>query len=323
MALTAVQIQPALAGGRTRRPPQRPAQSEQAPQGNQESGPEIDTEDLFGFTVGSDVGKSGDIEGSLETVGRFGRRGGRYHVYSPTFEAQYTPTEGLSLALDASFDRYRIGNVPDLDNRHAAGLGELSMEWRYRLVKRDPSPVGLTISLEPQFGFFDQDSGERARRTAQEARVSLDAALVPERVFGAINLTYEAEHTRPRDFVGFDADLDEVDPSSPSAVAVVRTPAERESTIGVSGAMAFQAAPDLFVGAEVRYQRKYDGLDFRAFAGHALFAGPTVWVKFSDHVSLAAAWNVQVAGRAHDEPGHLDLENFERHQAKLKLVVQF
>jgi hypothetical protein len=43
----------------------------------------------------------------------------------------------------------------------------------------------------------------------------------------------------------------------------------------------------------------------------------------SDHLSLSAAWDVQVAGKANDEPGHLDLQNFERHQAKLKLIAQF
>jgi hypothetical protein len=153
---------------------------------------------------------------------------------------------------------------------------------------------------------------------ALEARLSLDTALVPERVFWAINLTYEAERVRPKGFVGFDVNLDEVDPVDPAAVTIVRTPAERESTIGISGAVAFQAVPNLFVGAEARYLRQYAGLDFEAVEGHALYLGPTLFVKVSDHVSLSAAWNVQVAGKAHDEPGHLDLENVEQHQAKLK-----
>jgi hypothetical protein len=106
-------------------------------------------------------------------------------------------------------------------------------------------------------------------------------------------------------------------------VAIVRTPAERESTIGISGAVAFQAVSNLFVGAEARYLRKYEGLDLKGFEGHALFLDPTLFVKVSDHVSLSAAWNTQVAGKAHDEPGHLDFENFEQHQAKLKLIAQF
>jgi hypothetical protein len=105
--------------------------------------------------------------------------------------------------------------------------------------------------------------------------------------------------------------------------SITRPPAEREPTIGISGAVAFQAVSNLFVGAEARYLRQYEGLDFKAFEGHALFIGPTLYVKVSDHLSVSAAWDVQVAGKAHDEPGHLDLENFERHQAKLKLIAQF
>ena len=319
-------IHPACAKGLSRRSPQpqrAQGQQKQQAQENKQSESEIDSEDLFGFTLGSDVGDPGEVEGSIDSMGRFGRRGGRYRVFSPTFEAEYTPVERFSFAFDASFDRYWIRNVPDLENRNTGGLSQLSAQWRYQFIKRDPSPVGITLSVEPQLGFFDQDTGERARRTALEAVLSLDTALVPERLFGAINLTYEAERVRPKGFIGLDRDLDEVDPSDPAAVAVIRSPAERESTLGVSGALAFQAVPNLFVGAEARYLRQYEGLDFKAFEGRALFIGPTLYMKVSDHLSLSAAWDVQVAGKANDGSGHLDLENFERHQAKLKLIAQF
>ena len=79
----------------------------------------------------------------------------------------------------------------------------------------------------------------------------------------------------------------------------------------------------MFVGAEARYLRQYEGLDLKAFEGHALFIGPTLYVKVSDQISLSAAWDVQVAGKAHEGSGQLDLENFEHHQAKLKLIAQF
>jgi hypothetical protein len=330
LALVAL-IHPACAEGLPRRSPRRPAQAQGRQQAqddkqskeDKQAQSEISSEDLFGFTEGSDVGDAGELGGSVDSTGRFGRRGGRYDVFSPTFEVEYTLVERFSLSLDATFDRFWIRNVPDFENRNTGGLSQLSTQWRYQFIKRDPSPVGLTLSLEPQLGFFDQDTGERARRTALEAVLSLDTALVPERVFGAVNLTYEAERVRPKGFIGLDRDLEEVDPSDPTAEAVIRSPAERESTIGISAAVAFQAAPNLFVGAEVRYLRQYQGLDFKAFEGHALFIGPTLYVKISDHVSLSAAWDVQVAGRANDEPGHLDLENFERHQAKLKLIAQF
>lgn len=314
-ALTLAVVRPApVTAGEN---PRRPAQETKKPQS------EVDTEDLFGFTTGSDIGDPGDLEGSVETKGRFGRRGDRYHVFSPTLEAEYTPAEQFKLAFAATFDRYAIRNVPDLENRDTGGLSQLSTALSYRLLKRDPSPVGLTLTVEPQLGFLDQDSGERARRTAVEARLSLDAALVPERLFGAVNLIYEAERVRPRALVGLDPEFNQIDALDAAAVAVVHAPSERESTIGISGALAFQVVQDLFLGAETRYLRKYEGLDLGSFQGHALFVGPTLYAKLSERVSLSAAWNVQVTGAASDKPGNLDLQNFEHHQAKVKLSVTF
>ena len=95
VALVALQIQPALAGGSSRRPQQRPAllQREQPSQESRDAGSDIETEDLFGFTVGSDIGNLGEMEGSTESIGRFGRRGGHYRVFSPTFEVAVAAPE--------------------------------------------------------------------------------------------------------------------------------------------------------------------------------------------------------------------------------------
>jgi hypothetical protein len=45
--------------------------------------------------------------------------------------------------------------------------------------------------------------------------------------------------------------------------------------------------------------------------------------KFSERFWMAAAWSVQVAGRAVNEGAPLDLVNFERHQAKLRFGYNF
>jgi hypothetical protein len=70
--------------------------------------------------------------------------------------------------------------------------------------------------------------------------------------------------------------------------------------------------------------RKYEGTGLENFVGDALFVGPTLFAKLGKQSWLAAAWGVQVAGRSVETPElSLDLEHFTRHQAKLKLGVNF
>src|SRR4051795_2341414 len=75
-----------------------------------------------------------------------------------------------------------------------------------------------------------------------------------------------------------------------------RKSAERSSNFGVSGALAFQALPNLFLGAEVRYLRGYEGLALQHFRGEAVFIGPMLYAKLSDHLALSAVFSTQVAG---------------------------
>jgi hypothetical protein len=69
--------------------------------------------------------------------------------------------------------------------------------------------------------------------------------------------------------------------------------------------------------------RKYDGIGFDPFAGQALFVGPTMYANLSKNKAISVAWSVQVAGHAVDIPGSLDLKNFERHRAQLRLMYNF
>ncbi len=46
---------------------------------------------------------------------------------------------------------------------------------------------------------------------------------------------------------------------------------------------------EIFVGAEARYLRRYDGLGLDTFAGHAMFLGPTVYVRLSERWWVGAA----------------------------------
>ena len=74
---------------------------------------------------------------------------------------------------------------------------------------------------------------------------------------------------------------------------------------------------------EARNRRHYDGLGLNSFAGQALYIGPTFYATFGERYFVSAAWSIQVWGAVAGSSGMLDLINFERHQAKLRLGVSF
>jgi hypothetical protein len=98
---------------------------------------------------------------------------------------------------------------------------------------------------------------------------------------------------------------------------------EKESTLGFSSAIAFRPIPPLLVGAEIWYLRHYDGIAFNSFTGEAVYLGPTLYLQLSRKAFVTAAWNMQVAGHETGQAGALDLTDFSRHRAKLKLAVEF
>ena len=171
---------------------------------------------------------------------------------------------------------------------------------RQRFLDRATAPFGLTLNVEAERARIDEASGTRADKTAVEFTLIADKELVKDRLFGAINLIYEPEWIR---FPAGDK--------------------SRKSTIGASVALMAQVYPSVFLGGELRYLRRYEGADLAMFAGEALFLGPTLAVNVTDRLMLVAAYSAQIAGRPAGMSGPLDLENFERHRAKLKAVVNF
>jgi hypothetical protein len=298
--------------GRSQKPPlrgtERPSDDKTNADAKDDKKAETDSQDLFGFTVGSDIGDVGEAELSLDTQLRAARRGGRYRVWSPTLAGEYVPVENFSFTGSIGFDSFDIRNVQGLGDRTSGGVSEIGAEFKYRVLTRKQDGIGLTLSAAPQLGFLEDDSGERGTRTAVELRLSADTELVPDRVFGALNVSYEPETFRFRSPVDANGDP---------------TRTERDSTLGIGGALTLRLGESIFAGGELRYLRKYEGLAFRSFQGEALYLGPTLYWQLAEKVALSAAWNVQVAGHANGQPGALDLDDFDRHQARVKLKVSF
>jgi hypothetical protein len=261
----------------------------------------VDTEHMFGFTEGSDIGEKGETEFEADSTGRFGRLGGSYNNVATALEAKYTFTDRFRLSAVATVAYYDISGVSGLDDRRHGALESISFDARYRLFDREHAPFGLTLSVEPHWGFTDDVSGAPADQQRAEFRVLADRELIAGRLFAALNIGYSPAQTRLR----------------PSGEIL------RDSTLGAGAALAMQVMPNVFVGAEARSLRHYEGLGLNSFAGQALYIGPTFYATFGERYFLSAAWNVQVWGAVAGSSGALDLINFERHQANLRLGVAF
>jgi hypothetical protein len=261
----------------------------------------IDTEHLFAFMIGSDVGNAGEREFQSQTTGRFSKAGGIYRATGQEFELEFVPVPNFRIELGGTFATHDIFGVPGLADRNQFEGQGISLDLRYRLLDREKDPFGLTLAAESRADRIDDTTAAPVRKYGTEFTLAFDRELIPDLSVVALNLIYQPEWTR--------------------ALATGQT--EQESTIGAAMAVMAQIRPGLFLGGEARYFRKYEGIGLDDFAGQALFVGPTVFLKLSDRSRLTANWSFQAWGRSAGSTGALDLVNFERHQARLVLGVNF
>ncbi len=263
---------------------------------------EVETKYIFGFTEGSGIGLEGEKEFSPESVIALGKRDGRYLASQTKLEYEFTPNQYIQLEFGPIVASHHIRGVSDFDDRNQVTFGGGFGEIRYLLLERGASsPLSVTLSAEPEWHRVDETSGEPVTSFGLETKINADLELIRNRMFLGVDLLYEPETTREG-----------------------TGPWEKESTVGISAALAYRVVPRVTVGAEVWYLRHYDGIALDTFTGDAVFVGPNVYIQISPKVFMTAAWNTQVAGRDVDLPGAaLNLSEFSRHRAKLKLAVEF
>src|SRR5256885_12963680 len=77
----------------------------------------IDTEHLFGFMIGSDIGSVGEREFQSQTTGRFSKTGGNYRAISQELELEFVPTKNFRIEMGSTFVFHDIDSVPGFDDR--------------------------------------------------------------------------------------------------------------------------------------------------------------------------------------------------------------
>jgi len=283
--------------------------------------PEIDTEHLFGFLTGTDVGQAGEKEIESETTGHFGKGAGSYDALLHRLALELMPLPNFRLELGAANSYHNISGLAQLndqwqgtdlndqqqgpflhDQKQGAFQG-LLVDARYRLLDRKSAPFGLTLEAQSQWARIDELTGERVDQYGLDVSVLMDKELVRDRIVGVFNLFYEPQSTR----VHATGDW------------------QREALFGVGTGVMAQVWPRVLVGAEARYLRHYDSLGLEEFGGQAFFLGPTIYAKFGDRNRwrVTAAWSMQVVGRSAAAGGSLDLINFPHHEGRLRIGFEF
>jgi hypothetical protein len=254
----------------------------------------LDTKNLFGFLEGADVGEAGDKSLEFETTGAFGKAQGRFQSVEQEFIFEPTLTDSLGLEFGAHVLGQNVKGVADLPDFAGVDFMGLSIEARYVVKHRSAaSPIQVTLTVGPEWDAIGE-AGQRVVDFNAVFRVIADWHSADRRLYGAVNLVYTPDGARP-----------------PGQVW------ENTSTVGASAALSYRATPPLMFGAEADYDRAYEGFAPQGFRGQALYLGPTFHYQINEKIDFSAAFLAQATA------GPLDLADFPRRLAKLRLEVQF
>jgi len=282
--------------------------------------PEVPGGDIFGFTNPTDIGDPCEWYFASENTGLAGKRDGNFLALVSKSEVSYTYSENLAFAFSAFTSYHKWSNVTVLQDALAsAGAGVTVTEWDklvfdglsgevlLRLVKRSPGqPFALTLAMEPRWSRTDLGAtGYPAEFYASEFKLFLDVALT-ERLFAAMNIIYVLATQR------YDIPGANWVHTSGTAVSLALT--------GRIHAAEKALVEGVFLGVEGHLLSLFDGLALNQNIGNAFFAGPTLAIAFKGGRMLNFTWTPQIAGRAYpaSAPGPFDLDNFERHQFRVK-----
>ena len=181
----------------------------------------IDTEHMFGFMIGTDVGNVGEREFQSETTGRFAKESGNYRAIGQQLELEFVPVKDFRIELGSTFSAHDINGVAGFDDRRQLAWQGVSVDFRYRFLDRETAPLGLTVAVETHADRIDEISGAAVRSYGTEFTLAFDREIVPKFAVAALNLIYQPEWTR---IVGTGA-------------------AEQESTIGAAFGLMAQMRP--------------------------------------------------------------------------------
>src|SRR4026207_2009722 len=139
----------------------------------------IDTEHLFGFMIGTDIGNVGEREFQSQTDGRFARNGGSYRAIGQEFELEFVPVKNVRVELGTSFASHYIRGVPGLEDRRQLSWEGVSVDLPYRFARRDAPPFGFPVAVESPGSRIDETTAAAVRSYGAGLTLAFDREIIP------------------------------------------------------------------------------------------------------------------------------------------------
>ena len=138
----------------------------------------IDTEHIFGFMIGTDVGNVGEREFQTEThrtVFQERRKlpGGRPAARTGIRAGQEFPDRDW----ERTFSAHDINGVPGFDDRRQLAWQGVSVDFRYRFLDRQTAPLGLTLAVETHADRIDETTAAAVRNYGTEFTLAFDREI--------------------------------------------------------------------------------------------------------------------------------------------------
>ncbi len=275
--------------------------------------------DIFGFSSGSDVLDLGAWGGALEYNGAFGTRFGTLQGHNIKAQVSTSPFPCLEIGPSLNYGFSRLHSNTGLTTFNNSAFGG-QIEFKYKLLGRSIHGIGLTIAAEPGYSAIDNKlsnplapftSSEGSRLGTNTVKLLSDFVIMPDRLFGAINVEY-AQTWTSRERLGLNG-----------CASFSLNAWCRGSALNIRAALSAKVNDAFYVGVEGQHLRAYSGTFLNKLNGHALFVGPTFFWQATEKLTVSGTFATQVAGQARGVRNDLDLTNFSRNIAKLKFAYSF
>src|SRR4051794_5654794 len=98
-----------------------------------------------------------------EATLRLGRAAGSFAAGGSEAELKYTITDNFRVSAAATLAYFDINGMPGLSSANRVAVQAASFSTRFRILDRNKAPIGMTLSVEPHWGFVDETTGLTVR----------------------------------------------------------------------------------------------------------------------------------------------------------------